>query len=122
VDAIKNRNQRVMRHLGKVPYITESMLPGTSVDASQLVEKKPVPIAPPPIYQPVILSRAQPLELSPVPKAKPIYQPIIVSHMEPPEQIYIPMAYSEKIQPKTIITPRKINKSSSSIGVSVDFE
>ena len=112
-----------MKHLGKVPYITESMLPGMSVDASQLVEKKPTPIAPPPpIYQPIILSRAQPLELSPASKAQPIYQPMILSRMEPPEQIYIPIAYSEKIQPKTIITPRKINKSSSSIGVSVDFE
>lgn len=40
IDAIKNRNQRVMKHLGKIPYISESMMPG-SIDASKLVEKQP---------------------------------------------------------------------------------
>lgn len=37
IDAIKNRNQRVMRHLGKIPYVSESMMPGTSIDASRFV-------------------------------------------------------------------------------------
>lgn len=29
-----------MKHLGKIPYISESMMPG-SIDASKLVEKQP---------------------------------------------------------------------------------
>lgn len=31
-----------MKHLGKVPYLTESMLPGTSLDPSKFVEKAPI--------------------------------------------------------------------------------
>lgn len=39
IDAIKHRNQRVMKHLGKIPYVTESMLLGSSVDLNKFVEK-----------------------------------------------------------------------------------
>lgn len=28
-------------HLGKVPYVTESMMPGTNIDASKFIERSP---------------------------------------------------------------------------------
>lgn len=40
MDAIRNRNQKVMKHLGKIPYVTESMMPGTNIDVNQFVEKQ----------------------------------------------------------------------------------
>lgn len=39
IDAIRHRNQKIMRHIGAQPYLTESMLPGISVDPSKYVEK-----------------------------------------------------------------------------------
>lgn len=34
-----------MKHLGKMPYITQSMLPGSSIDASKYMERsEKVPI------------------------------------------------------------------------------
>lgn len=37
IDAIKHRNQRVMKHMGKVPYISESMILGSSIDMNKIV-------------------------------------------------------------------------------------
>jgi hypothetical protein len=42
-----------MKHLGKIPYVSESMMPGTSIDASRFVEKpsvKPKVLQPQPQY------------------------------------------------------------------------
>lgn len=36
-DAIRHRNQRVLKHLGKIPYVTESMMPGVTIDVSRLI-------------------------------------------------------------------------------------
>ena len=41
LDAIKHRNQKYIKHIGTLPYLTESMLPGTNVDASKFIERPP---------------------------------------------------------------------------------
>lgn len=75
INAIKNRNQRVMKHLGKIPYITESM--GSGLDASKLVDNEPV---------------RKPLPLpQPIPMPKPGYAPVLPR----PQYIYVPITHQQ---------------------------
>ena len=41
IDAIRHRNQRVMKHAGRIPYITESMVPGMDVNPSMFIDRPP---------------------------------------------------------------------------------
>ena len=93
MDAIKFRNQRVMKHHGRLPYISESMLAGTNIDASQFMQQSPQRQ---PIFNPSIqVSRPQPIP--------------------PPYQPKTPLQYPRIIEPRT-----KPNKKS--VGIGADFQ
>ena len=92
IDAIKHRNQRVMKHLGCLPYITESMLPGMNVNPSIFMDSR--------------------VDRNPIQMNRQAYPTVEVRRVvEEPSRIATPVI----LKPKSLVTKK-------SIGVDANFE